>query len=90
MTPQEKHSQSFRPGEHAPISGVYQVVHRQHREPHEVLILRGEELPSCRICRADVRFVAVNPVPHYGHDWDLTGPDLELVPRVVKIKTEIA
>lgn len=57
----------------APISGVYTVVHDLHRAPHEALIVRGEVLPACRICKLDVRFRVVEAVSHLTHDWDFAG-----------------
>lgn len=47
---------SFRPGEIAPESGVYQVVHVRHRTPHAVLALAGMRFPICRECGDGVRF----------------------------------
>jgi hypothetical protein len=58
----------------APISGVYLVVHDLHRGSHEALIVRGEVLPACRVCRLDVRFRVVEAVSHLTHDWDFAGP----------------
>jgi hypothetical protein len=61
------------------MSGVYEAVHRGHREPHQVLIIRGEELPACRVCRGHVRFCLISAIDHLTHDWDLTGPSLQLI-----------
>ena len=47
---------SFRPGEVAAESGVYQVVHKRHRAPHPVLVLAGMRFPACKICGEAVRF----------------------------------
>jgi hypothetical protein len=57
----------------APISGVYIVVHELHRQPHEVLIVRGEVLPACRVCKLEVRFRVMEAVSHLTHDWDFAG-----------------
>ena len=56
-----------------PISGVYAVVHDVHREPHEVLAIRGEEFPQCRLCKGAVRFYVAQVKPHMTHDFDLAG-----------------
>ena len=65
----------FRPGDLAPISGVYLVTHGgAHREPHEAIVLRGEVLPACRTCRAAVVFQILRPTSHMNHDWDFAGP----------------
>lgn len=47
---------SFRPGEVAADSGVYQVVHKRHRAPHPVLVLAGMRFPACKVCGEAVRF----------------------------------
>jgi len=70
----------YRPGDFAPISGLYEVHHRDHREPHVVTIIRGETQPPCRECKGEVRFEVVQPASHVTHDWDFTGPDLSGTP----------
>ena len=65
----------FRPGDLAPISGVYRVIHkRAHRADHDALVIRGEELPPCRLCGRDVYFEVGQPTSHLTHDWDFAGP----------------
>ena len=59
-----------------PISGLYSVVHQNHRADHEVLAIRGDEFPSCRVCKEEVRFMIAAVVPHMTHDFDLAGPRL--------------
>jgi PilZ domain-containing protein len=64
----------FRPGELAPVTGVYLARHaRQHRAPHEVVVIRGEQLPPCRTCKLQITFEVVKPVSHVLHDWDFSG-----------------
>jgi hypothetical protein len=46
----------------------------RHRDRHEVVIIRGEELPSCRTCKLNVWFEIVRPISHITHDWDFSGP----------------
>ena len=63
-----------RPGQLAPISGIYKVVHLRHRANHEVVAIGGEEFPPCRTCQASVRFYLKHVASHMTHDLDLTGP----------------
>lgn len=66
----------FRPGDLAPITGVYLVDHGlRHRERHEVVIIRGEQLPVCRACKLNVTFEIIHPISHITHDWDFSGPN---------------
>jgi hypothetical protein len=65
----------FRPGDLAPITGTYRVTHGvPHRDRHQVVIIRGEHLPTCRTCQLNVSFEIVRPVSHVTHDWDFAGP----------------
>lgn len=65
----------FRPGDLAPITGVYVVNHGvRHRDRHEVVIIRGEQLPTCRTCKLNVFFEILRPISHITHDWDFSGP----------------
>lgn len=57
-----------------PISGLYTVVHEAHRSEHQVLAIRGDEFPFCRICKLEVRFYVEQVVPYLSHDFDLAGP----------------
>ena len=81
MQPATRYNRTFRPGEIAPISGVYRVFHHGHRENHDVVVLRGEAFPSCRHCQSAVHFEVVHPVSHVTHDWDFAGPDPDLLKR---------
>lgn len=74
--PVRKSYKKFRPGELAPITGVYLVHHGlRHREPHEVVIIRGESLPACRTCKLNTQFEIVKAISHVTHDWDFSGPN---------------
>ena len=78
----------YRSGTLAPVSGIYRVTHLTgHRKPHLAVIIRGEELPNCRTCQAEVRFEVVQMASHVTHDWDFTAP-AGLVVR--QISTEFA
>jgi|SRR5437588_12692534 len=53
---------TFRTGEQIPESGIYQVIHREHRLPHEVTLLRDEIFPKCAKCHDAVVFELVRGV----------------------------
>jgi len=53
--------QWYAPGEQAPVSGVYVVVHAEHRADHEATLLEGELFPSCLKCGDKVRFRVAQP-----------------------------
>ena len=82
----ESEQRPYKPGEAVPTSGVYTAVHQDHRAPHEVVAIRGEEFPTCRQCNAEVRFYVSRLLPHMTHDFDLTGPS----PRTLKRRAKAA
>lgn len=81
--PVRKSQKKFRPGELAPITGIYLVNHGlRHREPHEVVIIRGEILPACRSCKLNMQFEIMKTISHVTHDWDFSGPNnLTILPH---------
>ena len=46
----------FRPGDGIPDSGVYLVVHQEHRPTHEATLVAGKPFPVCARCGNAVRF----------------------------------
>ncbi len=66
-------TRTLRPGDTVSASGIYRVIHLQHRVPHDVLAIHGEELPPCRTCAGEVRFALVQPLSTVTDDWDLAG-----------------
>jgi hypothetical protein len=46
-----------------PVSGVYQVIHAQHRLPHEVTLIDGQTFPPCARCHEEVRFQLMRELP---------------------------
>ena len=60
----------YKPGDTAPRSGIYQVVHQRHRTPHEVTVLAGHAFPACRSCGEQVRFRLVNAAVPVTEDTD--------------------
>ncbi|MFL6387241.1 MAG: hypothetical protein ACJ71U_07110 [Terriglobales bacterium] len=43
-------------------SGIYQVIHREHRMAHKVLVRAGDQFPPCNQCGDAVRFRLVKLV----------------------------
>lgn len=65
----------FRPGELAPVTGIYLVRHNPpHRAGHEAVIVRGETLPPCRTCKSQISYEILRVASHITHDWDFSGP----------------
>jgi hypothetical protein len=75
MAQMDSEHRAYKPGQMVPISGVYIVVHELHRAQHEVLAIRGEEFPHCRVCRDGVRFLPTKVTTYVNHDFDLAGPE---------------
>ena len=46
-----------------PESGIYRVIHSQHRLPHEVTLIGGQTFPPCGQCHEEVRFELVRELP---------------------------
>lgn len=84
----DRDHRAYKPGETVPTSGIYSAVHLDHRSSHEVVAIQGEEFPSCRVCKAEVRFHVTQLLPHMTHDFDLTGPRLRTAKRRAKAAGE--
>jgi YjzC-like protein len=54
--------QPYKTGEAIPTSGIYTVVHEEHRLPHEVTLLKGETFPRCAKCGNLVKFLLMQAV----------------------------
>ena len=55
---------SSKTGQQIPESGVYKVIHQQHRLPHEVTLLKDETFPRCAKCGDRVVFELVHAAPY--------------------------
>ena len=60
----------LRPGETVPTSGVYRVRHESHRGEHLVTAIKGEVLPACRSCGANVSFELADQADYVAHERD--------------------
>lgn len=46
----------LQPGDVCAKSGLYEVIHLFHREPHNVMVSVNDVFPPCRRCGVNVRF----------------------------------
>jgi hypothetical protein len=53
----------YKTGHRIPQSGIYRVLHSEHRLPHDVTLLTGEDFPRCAQCGNDVQFELVRAAP---------------------------
>ncbi|HEX5434207.1 MAG TPA: hypothetical protein VFY05_08215 [Candidatus Angelobacter sp.] len=53
-----------------PATGIYTATHYQHRLPHEVFALAGEQFPECRRCGSRAVFTLLKAVPDIDADQD--------------------
>lgn len=54
---------TYRAGQRIPTSGIYLVEHFQHRDGHEVTLVRNERFPLCQKCGYGVIFTLVQAAP---------------------------
>ena len=70
------HGPQFRPGDPVRQSGIYEVIHGgEHRQAHEVVMLKGTAFPTCDTCSDDVRFRLVRTAPYIFQDGDFEEQD---------------
>lgn len=67
-----KAEQVFQPGEVVPESGVYTVMHAEHRQRHSATIFKGDRFPQCTRCGNAVRFMLARPAIVISEDLDFT------------------
>lgn len=65
----------FQTNEQISESGIYEVIHSQHRLPHEVTLLEDETFPRCAECQDAVRFRLVRAA-------DVVAIEQERSPRI--------
>jgi hypothetical protein len=53
----------FATGETIPESGIYRVIHSEHRLPRQVTLHRGELFPRCAKCDHFINFELLHPAP---------------------------
>lgn len=52
-------SESYKPGDVVPFSGIYRIEHAPHRMMHHATLTEGMLFPRCKKCGEAVRFAAV-------------------------------
>lgn len=62
-TESKKMATTYKSAETIPESGIYRVIHAQHRLPHEVTLIAGQTFPPCAKCRDEVRFELARELP---------------------------
>ncbi len=65
----------FRTGCSVPESGIYSVIHSQHRLPEEITLIREQSFPRCSKCSEPVYFNLVRSAPSldvYPHGFRMT------------------
>jgi len=65
-----KAEQQFQPDEVVPESGVYTVLHHEHRHQHPATIFKGDHFPHCARCGNAVRFVLARSAGLISEDAD--------------------
>jgi hypothetical protein len=58
-----KARRQFRCGDKIVESGIYRVIHREHRLPHEVTLHRDQLFPRCMQCDDSVYFELLHGAP---------------------------
>ncbi len=66
----------YQTGQEVPASGIYRVVHRQHRLSHEVILIAGQKFPSCGRCSGEVRFELAKSAPYLSARYNVMVEEL--------------
>jgi hypothetical protein len=78
---------SYLPQDLVPVTGIYRVTHvpeLHDREPHDAVLIRGEEFPKCRTCNSRVQYEIRIQCSHITHDFDFSGPGRLTLSRLRK------
>jgi predicted NBD/HSP70 family sugar kinase len=60
----------LRPHDTCRASGIYRAYHYQHRLPHTVVLMAGDQVPQCRKCGDAVCFEFLLSGERIGADLD--------------------
>ena len=58
----------YKSAEAIPDTGIYRVIHTQHRLPHEVTLVAGQTFPPCAKCHEEVRFQLLRALPELARE----------------------
>jgi hypothetical protein len=58
----------YKSGDNIPETGVYKVLHAQHRLPHQVTLVEGQTFPPCARCHDEVRFELLRVLPELARE----------------------
>lgn len=53
----------FKPGDTAPVSGLYRVIHPSHDNAGEIVLAEGETFPTCPECRISPSYEFLAALP---------------------------
>lgn len=62
----------FKAGESVLTTGIYTATHHQHRLPHEVFAVQGDQFPACKKCGHRIRFELMQAAMHVATDRDFS------------------
>jgi hypothetical protein len=80
-TPSRRFRRAYAKGEVAPVTGIYRVMHLEHRPDHHAVLIRGENFPAFRTCKGAVQFIVHSQASRILHDFDFGGPTLQIVKK---------
>lgn len=78
---QESPSQFCRAGEEILVTGLYRVVHTDHRLSHEAILAAGGIFPRCNRCGEKVHFELLKAVPQLQKDPNFRSLKLYEIPH---------
>jgi hypothetical protein len=79
----ESDDQKFAPNQTVNRDSVFWILHLGHRKPHLAIVLKGQLLPSCSSCGANVRYVlAEQSSQQWGLNYIGEDPDFLQIERL--------
>jgi hypothetical protein len=81
-------AKGLRTGCSIPESGIYRILHSEHRLPTEVTLIRDQPFPRCSKCSEPVYFELVRSAPAVGSDPHGFMVTLYELPEVIEQQDE--